>query len=203
MKKGSKQSEKAKEKRRQWGREHPEHKPNLGKKFSDAHRKSLSLSHLGHIPWNKGKPFVQMLGNKYRLGVKHTDEEKKKVSVALLGITRSRETRMKMAVSKFGNKYGWKGGLSFCKYPSAFNRTLRLATRQRDDFTCQKCGITEEEHLKKIGRVLSVNHIDFNKNNCDSKNLNTLCLSCNSSVNFNREHWTNFFKQKLCDYQTQ
>lgn len=91
----------------------------------------------------------------------------------------------------------WKGGIAKSPYAQDWTKTLRLAIRQRDNFTCQKCGITEEEHIKKYNRVLSVNHIDYDKKNCDPKNLNTLCCYCNTQVNFNREYWTTYFQEKL------
>lgn len=36
----------------------------LGKKFSVNHKKSLSKSKIGKIPWNKGKKYLQILGEK-------------------------------------------------------------------------------------------------------------------------------------------
>ena len=95
------------------------------------------------------------------------------------------------------NHWNWKGGSSKNPYPIVFNKKLKLEVRKRDNFTCQLCGITEEEHKIKIGRVLSVNHIDFNKNNCDMSNLNSLCSRCNILVNADRIKWTKFFQEKL------
>ncbi|MEK6878886.1 MAG: NUMOD3 domain-containing DNA-binding protein [Nanoarchaeota archaeon] len=116
----------------------------------------------------------------------------------LWGTHRSEKTKQKIRDSHLGEKcWNWLGGISFEPYSLDWTKTLKLSIRQRDNFTCQKCGITEEECLKKFNRILSVNHIDFNKKNCDPKNLNTLCCRCNSSVNFNREYWTNYFNNKL------
>lgn len=91
----------------------------------------------------------------------------------------------------------WKGGLSNNPYPKKFNTKLKFKIRQRDKFTCQICGKTEGQERQEINRVLCVNHIDFNKNNCEEDNLNTLCLKCNLMVNFDREKWTNYFKQAV------
>ena len=49
------------------------------------------------------------------------------------------------------------------------------------------------EELEELNRILCVNHIDFNKQNCKEDNLNTLCLRCNVKINRNREYWTNYF----------
>ena len=43
---------------------------------------------------------------------------------------------------------------------------------------------------------LKRNHINYDKQNCNPKNLITLCHSCNSKVNKNRKYWTNYFKNK-------
>jgi len=91
----------------------------------------------------------------------------------------------------------WQGGKSFEIYPKEFSRKLKLMIRQRDNFTCQRCGITEEESIITQGRVLCVNHIDFDKRNCDLKNLNTLCGICNLLVNNDRPHWTKYFQDLI------
>lgn len=98
-----------------------------------------------------------------------------------------------------GNKHpAWKDGLSLNQYTSAFNKRLKFKIRQRDGFKCQLCGITEEEHLKNTGKVLAVNHIDFDKHNCDETNLNALCLSCNVKISWkDRLGWTKYFQEKM------
>lgn len=37
------------------------------------------------------------------------------------------------------------------------------------------------------------NHIDYNKKNCNPKNLITLCRKCHSKTNSNRDYWINYF----------
>lgn len=87
----------------------------------------------------------------------------------------------------------WKGGISFLPYTPEFNGKLRKRIKERDSYTCQLCGIKEEECLE----VLSVHHIDYNKENSNEDNLTTLCRSCNSRVNVNREEWTIFFQNLM------
>lgn len=95
---------------------------------------------------------------------------------------------------EWGEKhYNWKGGISKNPYPPEFNRALKLKIRTRDNFTCCLCSKTEREELEQLNRVLAINHIDFDKNNCRESNLNTLCASCNSKINREREYWTNYF----------
>lgn len=82
-------------------------------------------------------------------------------------------------------------------YPKEFSEELKEEIRKRDNYTCQLCGKEEDEELKGIGFKLSVNHIDFNKQNCSKENLNTLCHSCNIKINAKREYYTALFKKQL------
>lgn len=109
------------------------------------------------------------------------------------GIIKCRGCYVKLNRDK--NHPNYKNGLHKQKYPSEFNEKLKLAIRKRDNFICQLCNKKEKEEIKELGRVLCVNHIDFNKSNCKPNNLNTLCLRCNIKINYNRDMWTNYFKQ--------
>ncbi len=95
------------------------------------------------------------------------------------------------------NNHNWKGGSSYLPYPPQFNRRLKEYIRKRDNYICQLCNRTEVEHIQKYGIKLHINHIDFDKNNCSISNLNTLCISCNSKINYNREYYTKYFQDKL------
>ena len=108
----------------------------------------------------------------------------------------SEATKKKMGERQIGDKnHQWKGGISFNPYPKKFNDRLKLKIRTRDNFTCCLCGKTEREELEELNRVLCVNHIDFNKNNCKEINLNTLCVRCNVRICRQREYYTNYFNQ--------
>jgi hypothetical protein len=59
----------------------------------------------------------------------------------------------------------------------------RKKVLDRDGYKCVLCGMTNEEHIKKWGREITIDHIDgkgryskIKNNNID--NLRTLCLSC-------------------------
>jgi hypothetical protein len=72
----------------------------------------------------------------------------------------------------------------------AYNDTFRYggnrqAVLERDKFTCQLCGMTDEEHRQLFGRSISIDHKDGNGRNAQVKNhsidnLWTLCLPCHS-----------------------
>jgi len=95
----------------------------------------------------------------------------------------------------------WKGGVSFEPYGIEFNRELKNEIRKRDNFTCQECGITEEELKKQENnrtKKLRIHHIDYNKQNNSTFNLISLCVTCHNHTNhFNRKHWTDYFKMKI------
>lgn len=91
----------------------------------------------------------------------------------------------------------WRNGLSKLPYTFYFTKELKEQIRKRDNYTCQLCGITEEEHLILYGLVLSIHHIDYDKPNCDDNNLITLCRQCNARVNFNRNYWQEHFTKLI------
>lgn len=95
------------------------------------------------------------------------------------------------------NNLNWNGGSSLEIYPSKFNDSLKESIRKRDNYACQICGMTEEEHLIVLGKVLSVHHIDYNKENCEKNNLITTCNSCNIRANYNRDYWFKILKDKV------
>lgn len=90
----------------------------------------------------------------------------------------------------------WKGGKSLIKYSSLFIN-LRKTIRKRDNYKCQNCGMTEEEHRKKYKKRLEIHHIDYDKENNGFFNLITLCRFCNSHANANRNHWKLYFFKKI------
>lgn len=42
-----------------------------------------------------------------------------------------------------------------------------------------------------------IHHIDYNKMNSSIANLVSLCHSCHSKTNFNRERWLDYFKDRF------
>lgn len=91
----------------------------------------------------------------------------------------------------------WQGGISQDSYPHEFNRDYKDQIRRRDNFTCQFCGLSQEEQKRKYNRNFSTHHIDYDKNNLAQKNLISLCDSCHSKTHTNREYWQPFFEAKI------
>lgn len=131
----------------------------------------------GISSWNKGKICSKewvdknrqaKIGNKNNLG-KHwkIKEEKRK--------------NMSRGVGK--NHHNWLNGKSL--YDFNFNKELKNLIRKRDNLICKICG----------EKGFDVHHIDYNKKNCDPKNLMTLCRSCHMRTNFNRRYWIKYFNK--------
>lgn len=89
----------------------------------------------------------------------------------------------------------WLGGISKLPYAFNFNEELKNSIRKRDNYECQNCHMTEEEHLIVLGINLSIHHIDYNKQNCEESNLITVCNACNARANSNRSYWQDFYNK--------
>lgn len=181
---------------------------NLGRQFSVEARAKMRVAALNRLPRSeetKLKMRIVHLGkNKYP----KTEQHKKKLSLAMLGRPMSEGTRQALYIANIGHHRGgwhlkeeailkmsganspsWKGGLSNEPYPPEFNRRYKELIGNRDNHTCQLCGVPQEECL----RVLDTHHIDYDKRNIDERNLISLCRSCNGKVNSNRGYWQEYF----------
>jgi hypothetical protein len=43
---------------------------------------------------------------------------------------------------------------------------------------------------------LHVHRVDYNKKNCETSNLISLCNSCHMRTNFNRKEWKNKYERR-------
>lgn len=186
----------------------------------------------GHIPWGKGKkkpwlserlkidnpmknPEISIKSGNSRKGRKspETSERMKNggaihansfqnirpyVSERLLidNPMKRPEVRVKFIGPNHPN---WQGGLSFEPYSPSFNNFLKEQIRERDNYQCQECDIFQ----KDLSRKLDVHHIDFDKKNDDPLNLISLCKSCHSQTNYDREDWMDYFKNKVLEQARQ
>ena len=166
------------------------------------------------------KSIVLVGKNNHMYGKKYTEKEKKKMWESRKNIWKSEEFRKQqsqimkkkwetedyrkkqrkklLAVDRSGkNNPSWKGGLSFEPYPAEWNSKFKEQIRDRDNRTCQLCGINE----KNTQRKLSVHHIDYDKENCDPNNLISLCIICHLKTNGNREYWESKLNKDTSHYQ--
>jgi predicted restriction endonuclease len=118
----------------------------------------------------------------------HTEQTKLKISASLKGHSVSEYLRRRMCGR--GNP-GYIDGASTKEYPILFNRTLRREIRGRDEYTCQLCG----KHPEDFDEALYVHHINYNKDDISDLNLISLCHSCHSYTNFNRDLFKELFTE--------
>jgi len=127
---------------------------------------------------------------KAKQGKKLSKKHKQKISESHKGLKLSGETKRKLSLLKGGTGIPHENSV----YPGEFNNILKEEIRVRDNFKCQYCGMTQEEHFEKYGKNIEVHHIDYNRFNCKEDNLITLCKQCNISANFNRDYWFAYYK---------
>lgn len=156
--------------------------PMFGVTFSEKHRDKISKSNKKKLEidkWikdNQGKHFcICGCGTEIKITRGHYQD----------GIP---ERILKHMNGK--NHPSWKGGISFEPYCHKFNNQLKERIRERDNRTCQKCGVKEN------GIKLTCHHIHYDKENC-YPDLITLCHSCNSKANGNRDYWEEYYMNIL------
>ena len=112
----------------------------------------------------------------------------------MFGKKHNKETRTKISLSLGGTGVPYEDA----KYDkSLFNDVLKESIRKRDNYECQNCGMTEEENIMVYGEILTIHHIDYDKNNCNKNNLISVCHSCNTRANINRTYWQEFYTNKI------
>lgn len=161
-----------------------------------------------NIPWNRGKK--HSLKTRLKIGEANRKrgslslKTRQKISKSLEGKNTwskgkylSEKTKRKISTnngkywlgSKPEDNPAWLGGKSFEPYDPRFNKKLKLRIRERDNFTCQECGYTEEQ----LEYILRIHHIDYDKKNNQEENLISLCRNCHAQTNFSREDWIKYF----------
>jgi hypothetical protein len=96
------------------------------------------------------------------------------------------------------NATAWRGGISYLPYCYKFNDRRKKSTRDFFNNTCIICGRHQSEELTQ----LDVHHVYYNKTDgCDGRpfNLVSLCHTCHSRTNHNREYWESYIKKLLED----
>lgn len=113
---------------------------------------------------------------------------------------KANKTRIINGTTFVGEKNpNWMGGIMFEPYTKEFNKVFKEIIKQRDNFTCLKCHIYQDDHKKLHNRGLTTHHINYDKKLTIPENCCTLCDRCNAEVNFNRTHWTKFFQSLLSE----
>lgn len=112
------------------------------------------------------------------------------------GIMKSNKTSFKKG-EHFSTKTEFKGlGLKQI-YPKEFNGILKEKIKQRDNYICQNCGISQYEYLLLKGRKLGVHHINYDKSHSEDTNLITLCKECHALSHIDKDKWQYIYGSKL------
>lgn len=119
-------------------------------------------------------------------------ETKKKLSDINTGKHLTEETKEKLRQYTREKSSNWKGGISKLPYCEKWTEELREDVRNRDGHICQLCNLDENS------RKHPVHHIHYLKEDC-YPDLITLCSSCNTKVNFNRDYYEKLFMNMLND----
>ncbi|MFH0791988.1 MAG: NUMOD3 domain-containing DNA-binding protein [bacterium] len=162
---------------------------NKGKKMSEAVRAKISVKMRGRqILWRDkiGESLVGHKGlfgkNNPFYGKRHNQESLIKIGAANKGKKWPTQRRINFSGINAPN---WHGGISFQPYPVLWTQFLRDGVKRRDGYMCKLCKNTNS---------LCVHHIDYDKQNCHSDNLMTLCTHCHNKVNYNREYWNGYLR---------
>lgn len=139
-----------------------------GMKFSDEHRKNLSMSKKrffasGGHPWNYGKKCPQITANNKKLGLMPPEANRFRAG---------------------SDHPSWKGGISSERtkiYNSAKYKNWRKKVFERDNYICQECGATnglgktvflQAHHLKSFSKYPELRF--------KTDNGLTLCFGCHN-----------------------
>lgn len=139
----------------------------------------------------------ERMGGKYLIGgYKHSEQaiennrnaqlkiDRKGENNPFFGKKHTEETRriISEANTKERNPH-WNGGTSNLPYGVEFTRKFKKIIRERDNYTCQRCGIIQKEY----GRTLQIHHLDHDKFNNDPANLVVACGKCNTWASYHRD----------------
>jgi hypothetical protein len=174
----------------------------LGKKPTKETLEKISKALKG----KKRKPFTKEWCEKISKANKiamNRPEVKQKMSIAKKGKKRKPFTKNhkdKIGIANSGKNNGnYIHGKGHLPYTKEFTKSLKKSIIERDNYTCQECGMGQEEHLERYGKNIEVHHIDYCYFNCDKTNLITLCHKCNIEANKDRDYYYAFYTYKMED----
>lgn len=122
-------------------------------------------------------------------GKKHSEETKNKMKESYR--SNSPDIIEKNRKSHLGEKNpAWNGGSSKFPYAPDWGPKVKQKVFERDGFVCKNPDCRGENES------LVPHHINYDKTNCDSTNLITLCKSCNGRANKDRKKWQRIYEEK-------
>ena len=157
----------------------PSSNPKVAKKISESlkeHRK------LNPLTGDKNPFYGKKHSNNYKINQSNNKKGKRSYNQVQFD-------KQIQNTPKGSDHPNWNGGTSNQPYPFEFNKVLKENIKVRDGF---RCGICDKETQK-----LAIHHINYDKGNIKFDNLISLCYSCHSKTNFNRDCWIEFFNKKI------
>lgn len=166
----------------------------LGVKMSDETKRKIgaanAIANKGKKPHPKTTEGLEKL-RVFNTGRKMSIESRRKSSESKLK-NPIRYWEGKRRESMTGkNNWNWNNGSSYVGYSIDWTRTLKRSIRERDNYLCKVCGELQGDIAH------DVHHIDYDKANCDPKNLITLCHRCHMRTNANRDYWKGYLNNLL------
>lgn len=143
------------------------------RKFTEEHKRNLSLAHKGQVSWRKGKKFIdpEVARQKKNLYIKKWKSENKD-KVLELGRNYQRKNRKKLSaqarIRYQKNPQKELDRIRFKKYGITGDEFRAILERQ--GISCPICG-------KTIGKNLSVDH-----NHITGKVRGVICNKCNLAI---------------------
>lgn len=132
--------------------------------------------------------------NNGMFGRKYVCSDEKREAHRLATIKRFIDIRERIKISCASQNIpieNWTGFTAQEPYCQIWTEEYKDFIRERDYYRCQN------PDCLGISDTLCVHHIDYVKKNCEPSNLITLCTSCNSIANYNREYWENRYKKLM------
>ncbi len=177
-------------------------KSSQGKIHSDKTKKMMSEQRSGtnnHMYGkNQSEKTKKIISEKmkgtvgYWTGKKRSEITKHKISCKKSGVKLSKDTKLKMSISKSGaNHPNWKGGVSIEPYCNVWSdNEYKNDIKNRDGNLCLN------PYCLHHSNNLVIHHIDYIKKNCHPFNLITVCVSCNAMANKDRK-WHTYWYQAI------
>jgi hypothetical protein len=161
-----------------------------GRKHTQESKDKMSKSRRGHI---FSKEHNQKI-SEARKGIHFLDITKEKLSLIAKERWKDEKYHKEFSESRIGkNNPNWHGGIQYEPYDNNWNRKFKNLIRKRDNQVCINCG----KHREKLKYSLDVHHINYDKQLSIKENCISLCHSCHSLTQINRDYWTKFFQEKL------
>lgn len=179
---------------------------NIGRKHSDETKLKMSLVRKGK---SKSPEHSRKIGESQK-GKIISEETRARISKSKTGKKMSEESRRNISNGKLGikrpdvsirlrgeNCHLWRGGVSFEPYCIKFSREFKERVRAFFGYCCVECGVHQTNER------LHVHHVHFNKMACcdsTSPYFVSLCRSCHSKTNFDRDYWKEHFIEIINNY---